>query len=172
MPIRDVETFFPSVATPIRFLANRGANGIDGTVSSALGAAAADRTSRTYLLIGELSLLHDIGGLLLGARHGIELTIVCLNNGGGGIFDFLPVAAHSDRVRFEAHIATPHEVDLAPVAALAGMAHTLASTVEEVRAAIARPGLVEVRTNRRENVDRHREVLAAVSRRLEDTLVS
>jgi 2-succinyl-5-enolpyruvyl-6-hydroxy-3-cyclohexene-1-carboxylate synthase len=172
MPIRDVETFFPSVATPIRFLANRGANGIDGTVSSALGAAAADRTSRTYLLIGELSLLHDIGGLLLGARHGIELTIVCLNNGGGGIFDFLPVAAHADRVRFEAHIATPHEVDLAQVAALAGMAHTLASTVEEVRAAIARPGLVEVRANRRENVDRHREVLAAVSRRLEDTLVS
>jgi len=169
MPIRDVETFFPSVATPIRFLANRGANGIDGTVSSALGAAAADPNRRTYLLIGELSLLHDVGGLLLAARHGIELTILCLNNGGGGIFDFLPTAAHADPAWFEEHIATPYPVDLANVAALGGMTHTRASTVAEVRAAVARPGLVEVRTSRRENVARHREVLAAVARRMGET---
>ena len=89
MPIRDVETYFPSVETPIRLLANRGANGIDGVVSSAAGAALATG-GRGWLLTGELALIHDIGGLLAARRAGADLTIVCANNGGGGIFDFLP----------------------------------------------------------------------------------
>jgi 2-succinyl-5-enolpyruvyl-6-hydroxy-3-cyclohexene-1-carboxylate synthase len=167
MPVRDVETFFPSVPTPIRFLANRGANGIDGTVSSALGAAAADPARRTYLLTGELSLLHDLGGLLIGARHGLALTIVCLNNGGGGIFDFLPVAGHADPPTYEEHVATPAGIELERVAALVGLPHVVASTPDEVRTAAARPGLVEVRTDRALNVERHREVFAQVARGLE-----
>ena len=165
MPIRDVEAFFPRSVKPIRFLANRGANGIDGVVSSAAGAAlAAGR--RTYLLTGELALVHDVGGLLAARRAGAELTIVCLNNGGGGIFDFLPVAGEAEQAAYERHIATPAGVDLGQVAALAGLAHTTATTDDEVRAAVARPGLVEVRTDRARNVELHRELVSGVAEAL------
>src|SRR3954454_14944600 len=91
MPIRDVEAFLPSSDKPLRFLSNRGANGIDGTVSSAAGAALASGRP-VLLLIGELALLHDIGGLLAARRAGADLSIVCANNGGGGEFYFLPGA--------------------------------------------------------------------------------
>ena len=165
MPIRDVEAFFPRSRKPLRFLANRGANGIDGVVSSAAGAALSSGRP-TFLLTGELALLHDLGGLLAARRAGAELTIVCLNNGGGGIFDFLPVATEADHVAYERHIATPAGVDLAQLATLTGLPHVTASTPDEVRAAIARPALVEVRTDRRQNVERHRELAARVAEAL------
>ncbi len=144
MPIRDVEAYFPQSDKRLRFLANRGANGIDGVVSSALGAALA--TGRpTWVLIGELALQHDAGGLLAARRAGVPLEIVCINNGGGGIFDFLPVAEHADRAAYEAHIATPSEdVDLAALW----------------------PGLREVRTDRRQNVRLHRELVERVAQSL------
>ncbi len=158
MPIRDVEAFFPSSPKAIRFLSNRGANGIDGVISSAAGAARATGAPVT-VLIGEVALLHDIGGLLAAARAEIPLTVVCANNGGGGIFDFLPVAGAADQAVYEEHIATPAALDLAKLASLAGMEHRLAATAEEVRAAAAAgPGLVEFRTDRAENVRLHREV--------------
>jgi 2-succinyl-5-enolpyruvyl-6-hydroxy-3-cyclohexene-1-carboxylate synthase len=163
MPVRDVEAFFPGVDTPLRFLANRGANGIDGVVSSAAGAALASARP-TYLLTGELGLLHDIGGLLAARRAGPRLTIVCVNNGGGGIFDFLPVAEHAERAAYEEHIATPAEVDLAAVAALAGLPHRRASTPDEVREAAREPGLVEVTTDRADSVRLHRELVERVHR--------
>lgn len=166
MPVRDVEAFFPSVATPVRFLANRGANGIDGVVSSALGAALASPGRRTYLLTGELALLHDLGGLLAARRAGAELTIVCVNNGGGGIFDFLPVAASADPEHYERHVATPVDVPLEEVAALAGLRHVRASTPDEVRAAVAEPGIVEVRTDRAQSVAEHRALYERVARQL------
>ncbi len=161
MPIRDVETFLPQGSARVRFLANRGANGIDGTASSAMGAARA-ASGRAYLVTGELALLHDLGGLLAARRHGIELTIVCVQNGGGGIFDFLPVAEAADAAAFEEHVATPSGVDLAEVASLAGLPHHVADTPEEVRAAAREPGLVEVRTNRSANVTDHRAVFERV----------
>lgn len=131
-------------------------------VSSALGAAlAADR--RCVLLTGDLSLVYDLGGVVALRRHPDALTIVCVNNGGGGIFDFLPVAAHADPAAYEELIATPSGVDLAAVAALGGLRHARASSPAEVRAAAAEPGLVEVRTDRRANVARHRDVFAAVT---------
>ena len=163
MPVRDVEAFFPTSPREIRFLANRGANGIDGVISSAAGAARATGAPVT-VLTGELALLHDVGGLLAAARARIPLTVVCANNGGGGIFDFLPVAGAADTAVYEEHIATPTDVDLATLAALAGMEHRLASTAEEVRAAAAAgPGLVEFRTDRAENVRLHREVAQRVT---------
>jgi 2-succinyl-5-enolpyruvyl-6-hydroxy-3-cyclohexene-1-carboxylate synthase len=165
MPVREVEAFFPQTDKAIRFLANRGANGIDGTVSSAAGAALAG-SGRAYLLIGDLAMLHDLGGLIAARRLGIDLTIVCVNNGGGGIFDFLPVAGTADRDLYEEHIATPAGIDLARVAALVGIPHTLASTPAEVRAAVARPGLVEVRTDRGASVKLHRELYGKVAARL------
>ena len=163
MPVRDVEAFFPSSPKRIRFLANRGANGIDGVIASAAGAARATGAATT-VLIGEIALLHDIGGLLAAARAGIDLTIVCLNNGGGAIFDFLLVAEHTDRALYERHVATPSDLDLAQAAALAGMEHRVAATPEEVRAAVAAgPGLVEVGTDRKENVRLHRDVAQRVA---------
>ena len=166
MPIRDVETFFPSTKKPIHFLSNRGANGIDGVVSSALGAAAAS-DGHAYLLIGELALLHDVGALLAARRLGLELTIVCVNNGGGGIFDFLPVAEHADAEAYERLVATPSGIDLGQLAHGIGLRHVLGATPEELRAAIAEPGLVEVRTDRALSVERHRELFKRVARELE-----
>ncbi len=91
MPVRDIETFWPVRDDPPRVLCNRGANGIDGTVSSALGAAAGG-DGPVVLLIGDVALAHDLGGLLAAGRLGLKLTIVLLDNDGGGIFDFLPVS--------------------------------------------------------------------------------
>jgi 2-succinyl-5-enolpyruvyl-6-hydroxy-3-cyclohexene-1-carboxylate synthase len=166
MPVRDVEAYFPTSPKAIRFLANRGANGIDGVVASAAGAALASGRP-TWLLTGELALLHDLGGLLGAQRAGVKLTIVCLNNGGGGIFDFLPVAEHTQADLYERHIATPADVALERVAALAGLEHRRASTPDEVRRASGRPGLVEVRTDRAQNVRLHRELAARIGAALE-----
>jgi 2-succinyl-5-enolpyruvyl-6-hydroxy-3-cyclohexene-1-carboxylate synthase len=161
MPIRDVETFVPSSGKPLRFLSNRGANGIDGTVSSAAGAALASGR-RVVLLTGELALLHDIGGLLAARRAGADLTIVCANNGGGGIFDFLPVAGAADPELYEQHILTPSGVELERVAALAGMPYRLAANADDV----AGDGLIEVRTDRAGNVAEHRALFAHVAQQI------
>ncbi|HEY2600789.1 MAG TPA: 2-succinyl-5-enolpyruvyl-6-hydroxy-3-cyclohexene-1-carboxylic-acid synthase [Thermoleophilaceae bacterium] len=161
MPIRDVETFFPQTDSELCFLANRGANGIDGTVSSALGASiAAGR--RAFLLTGELALLHDVGGLLAFRRRRAELTILCVNNGGGGIFDFLPVAEYAEGALYLEHVVTPSGVNLEALADLAGLPHTLAESTEDIREAAGKPGLIEVRTDRDENVRIHRDLFEAV----------
>jgi 2-succinyl-5-enolpyruvyl-6-hydroxy-3-cyclohexene-1-carboxylate synthase len=162
MPIRDVETFVPSSEKPLRFLSNRGANGIDGTVSSAAGAALASGRP-VVVLTGELALLHDIGGLLAARRAGAELAIVCANNGGGGIFDFLPVAGVADRELYERHILTPTDLDLEHVAALADMPYRLAAAADDVD---VQPGLTEVRTDRELNVTEHRALFARVAEQL------
>jgi 2-succinyl-5-enolpyruvyl-6-hydroxy-3-cyclohexene-1-carboxylate synthase len=161
MPIRHLETYFPKTSTRIRFLANRGANGIDGVVSSAVGAALAG-TGACHLLTGELALLHDLGGLVCARDLGVALTIVCVNNGGGGIFDFLPVAEDSDPADYERLVATPRDLDLAQVAALGGLPHVVARTTAEVRAAAAEPGLVEFPADRASCVRWHRELIAAL----------
>jgi len=160
MPIRDVETFFPARPDPPRVLSNRGANGIDGTVSTAFGVAAAG--GPVVLLIGDVALAHDVGGLLAARRLGLPLTIVLLDNGGGGIFDFLPVAAEGEA--FERHVATPHGLDFAHAAALYGLAYEPVATVAQLHAALAAGGarLIHVRTDRAENVALHRRVWDAV----------
>jgi 2-succinyl-5-enolpyruvyl-6-hydroxy-3-cyclohexene-1-carboxylate synthase len=165
MPIRDVETFFPQTDTELRFLSNRGANGIDGTVSSALGASIAEGR-RAFLLTGELALLHDIGGLMAFRRRRAELTIVCVNNAGGGIFDFLPVAEYASGAPYLEHIVTPSGVNLEALADLAGLPHTLAQSSEDIRAAAGAPGLIEVRSDRDENVRVHRDLFEAVDNAL------
>ena len=168
MPIRYVESYFPSSPKPIRLLSNRGANGIDGVVASAAGAARASGRP-TFLLIGEIALLHDVGGLLASRRAGIDLTIVCVNNGGGGIFDFLPVAEHADADAYERHIATSTDVDLAALAALAGIPHRLATNPAELVEALAHGArLVEVRSSRAASVAAQRRVTAAVAEALAD----
>jgi len=165
MPVRDVETFFPARDAPPRVLSNRGANGIDGTVSTAFGVAAAG--GATVLLIGDVALAHDIGGLLAARRLGLPLVIVLLNNDGGGIFHFLPV--EREGADFEEHVATPHGLDFAHAAALYGLGHERIASPEALRAALdgalASHGatILEVRTDRAENVALHRRVWEAVA---------
>jgi 2-succinyl-5-enolpyruvyl-6-hydroxy-3-cyclohexene-1-carboxylate synthase len=162
MPVRDLESFFPAVDKPLRFLANRGANGIDGTVSSGLGAAAA-ALGRTFVLLGDLALYHDMNGLLAGGL-GVEATFVVLNNGGGGIFDFLPIAQHRDG--YEELFGTPTGLDLGRVAALYGLPFTRVTSHRELDAALEGPGLVEVVLDRPRNVELHRQVFEQVGKAL------
>ena len=111
MPVRDVTSFWPSDALPRRVLVNRGANGIDGVVSSALGAALATGQPGAAL-VGDVALLHDIGGLLAASRSDADLTVVVPNNDGSGIFSLLPVAKHGSDVYFEELFHTPHGTKL------------------------------------------------------------
>ena len=167
MPVRDVETFFPTRddGGP-RVLANRGANGIDGTVSTAFGAAAATE-GPVVLLTGDVALAHDVGGLLAASRLGLKLTIVLVDNDGGGIFDFLPVSREG--ADFERHVATPHGLDFAHAAALYGCGYERAEDVAGLRAALERAlaaertAIVAVRTDRGANVAAHRQVWEAVA---------
>ncbi len=165
MPIRDVELFFPARESAPRVLSNRGANGIDGTVSSAFGAAAC-ADGPVVLLVGDVALAHDIGGLLAARRLGLNLAIVLLNNDGGGIFHFLPVAGQRDA--FEEHVATPHGLDFEAAAALYGCRYELPASVGELRLAIdaslgaGHTTIIEVRTDREQNLALHRRVAAAV----------
>jgi 2-succinyl-5-enolpyruvyl-6-hydroxy-3-cyclohexene-1-carboxylate synthase len=169
MPVRDVETFFPARPDPPRVLSNRGANGIDGLVSTAFGVAAA-APGPVVLLIGDVALAHDVGGLLAARRTGAKLTLVLLDNDGGGIFHFLPVSGEG--ADFEAHVATPHGLDFAHAAALYGCGYERAHDLEGFRAALERAlaapetALVHVRTDRDENVALHRAVWAAVAEEL------
>jgi 2-succinyl-5-enolpyruvyl-6-hydroxy-3-cyclohexene-1-carboxylate synthase len=166
MPIRDLDTFFAGGERPIRLLGNRGANGIDGVVSSALGASAAG-AGPTVLVIGDLSFYHDTNGLLAAKLHALDATIVVVNNDGGGIFSFLPQAA--DPEHFEALFGTPHGLEFEPVARMYGARYTRATGWDAfrtaVRAGVAGPGLhiVELPTNRDRNVALHRQLWPLVS---------
>jgi 2-succinyl-5-enolpyruvyl-6-hydroxy-3-cyclohexene-1-carboxylate synthase len=166
MPIRDADAYASRAPPGVRVLANRGLNGIDGVVSSALGAAAA--TGRpTTLLIGDLALLHDLHGLLAARHLGIPLTVVCVDNDGGGIFSFLPVAQLAEPLpHFEPLFATPQGVDLAQVAALCGARLHRPTTPDALRVALREArglSLIAVRTDRARNVEEHRALHAAVS---------
>jgi 2-succinyl-5-enolpyruvyl-6-hydroxy-3-cyclohexene-1-carboxylate synthase len=167
MPVRDLDAW--AAAGQARVLANRGANGIDGIVSSALGAAAATGQP-TAVLIGDLALLHDLSGLLAAQRLRVPLLLVVVNNDGGGIFNFLPVAQATEH--FEGLFATPHGLDLSHAAALCGARLSRPRTAAELRACV-HEGLghglqmVEVRTERSANVERHRELQRVVAGALE-----
>ena len=166
MPIRDLDAFLPTDERPLRILANRGANGIDGMASTALGVAAGS-SGPTVLFTGDLALLHDLGGLLAARRLGLDLTVVLVDNDGGGIFSFLPIAesGHVDHHRL---FHTPHGLDLGGIAALAGgRLHepTTATTLEEaLGSALGSPGLdlIRIAVDATTNVGLHRSAAAAV----------
>ena len=120
MPVRDATSFWPPDALPRRVLVNRGANGIDGVVSSALGAALA-LDQPVAALVGDVALLHDIGGLLAASLSDADLTVVVPNNDGGGIFSLLPVAEGGSDVHFGELFHTPHGVGLGRLAAGLGV---------------------------------------------------
>jgi 2-succinyl-5-enolpyruvyl-6-hydroxy-3-cyclohexene-1-carboxylate synthase len=154
MPIRDLDqTMHPRRG--IRILANRGASGIDGLVSTSVGAALA-HGNRAYALLGDLAFLHDQNGLVIGPRDARpDLAIVVVNNAGGGIFSLLPQAAFAEP--FERVFGTPHAVDIASVAAAHGVPYTRLESMEGLSKALSGEGLriVEARTNRAANAALH-----------------
>ncbi len=168
MPVRDVDTFGGSGATPLRILGNRGANGIDGTLSTALGVAAAG-TGPVTALIGDVAIVHDLNALATTARLGLPLTVVAIHNDGGGIFHFLPQrdpAVLAPEV-FERHLATPHGLDLVAVATATGLEAQRIETAPELDAALTAPPsgprLLEVRTDRAANAEHHRHLRELVA---------
>ena len=160
MPIRAADSFWPVARTQQRFFANRGASGIDGLVSSGLGVATGRNPSPTVLLLGDLSLYHDMNGLWALQRHGIRATLVVCDNNGGGIFNFLPQAEHQDV--FEEIFATPLGLDLSQVARLYGLVYSPVSDRSGLEPAIAdaiaapTPTMVVVRFKREDSVSGHR----------------
>jgi 2-succinyl-5-enolpyruvyl-6-hydroxy-3-cyclohexene-1-carboxylate synthase len=170
MPVRDLDTFLPQSSRRLQCMSNRGANGIDGVVSSALGASAADR-GPVVLVIGDLSFYHDLNGLLAARKHGLDLLVVLLNNDGGGIFSFLP-QAESAGEHFELLFGTPHGLDFQPfVEGFSGRFVRVtdwASFSSAVTDALAVGGLnvIEVPTERQHNVRQHRAVWRSVAEAL------
>jgi len=166
MPVRDLE-WYAAARDDLRVLANRGANGIDGVTSTAVGVAATG--GRTALLIGDLAFLHDANGLLGLASSGLDLTVVVVDNRGGAIFSFLPQQTSLPAARFEQLFGTPQDVHLAGLAAAHGLAavtvHDADLVGPTVRGLVAGGGanVVIVETDRAANVAVHDELHAAVA---------
>jgi 2-succinyl-5-enolpyruvyl-6-hydroxy-3-cyclohexene-1-carboxylate synthase len=165
MPVRDVE-WYSAPRAGLRVVANRGANGIDGVVSTGVGVAAGSGGPVTVLL-GDVAFLHDANALLGLADRGLDLTIVVVDNRGGGIFSFLPQASALGVDRFEQLFGTPHEVDLPSLAAVHGVTaigvHVAEGLAPALRAARGGTHVVVVRTDRQANPAVHDEVHAAVA---------
>ncbi len=163
MPIRDQEAFLPASDTDAIFLSNRGANGIDGLISSGIGAAHASGRPTT-ILTGDLGLLHDIGSLAALRDVSAPVRIVVIDNNGGGIFHFLPQGSVLNAEEFEALLGTPRGIDVAKAAALFDLPHRHVDSLAEIDSALAAgTGLIEVPVDRQANVDLHRRLAAQVS---------
>jgi 2-succinyl-5-enolpyruvyl-6-hydroxy-3-cyclohexene-1-carboxylate synthase len=174
MPVRDMDDWLPAGDRAIRVLGNRGANGIDGVTSTALGSAAA-ADGPVVLVVGDISFLHDLGALVTARLQPSNLLIVLINNGGGGIFSLLPQArTTAPGVGLPAHyeelFGTPHGIELGPIVEAFGFSHrALAAKSTDVQdlleAELIRPGLriVELRTDRARNAELHQEAAAAVA---------
>ncbi len=147
MPIRDQEAFLRPGPARVRFLANRGANGIDGLVSAGIGAALATG-SPTWILTGDLGLHHDSNALASLRHPTTPVRIVVLNNDGGGIFEHLPQAAQLEREEFEALFGTPLGFDVERLAAAYGVAHRRVSDLGELPEAAGATGIVEIPVDR------------------------
>lgn len=172
MPIRDVDAFGGADGRRIRLTGNRGANGIDGLVSAALGATASGASG--IALLGDVSLLNDLAALVTARRFDLDLTIVVVNNDGGGIFHFLPQADPDtlDPAAFERFLVTPHGVDFVPIASSMGLAAETIDDRSALAAVVANPDgprLVQIETNRIANVALHHKVIAAVRTTLDDS---
>lgn len=161
MPIRDLDSFSGTAEKPLRIIANRGASGIDGNVSTVLGMAAAG-VGKVVALLGDLTCCHDVGGLL--AARGLDVTLVVLNNGGGGIFGYLPQAGLA---AFERLWLTPAGLDFGQMAALYGLAFQRVAQPQDFDGVLVQawsnpgPKLIEVVVDREDSLLRHRAYWSA-----------
>jgi 2-succinyl-5-enolpyruvyl-6-hydroxy-3-cyclohexene-1-carboxylate synthase len=165
-PIRDVEWFgLPASPRPLHTFVNRGANGIDGTLSTALGLVhGSDRPG--VLLTGDLSLLHDTNGFLQRSSFRGSLTIVLINNQGGGIFELLPIADFEPP--FETFFATPQQIDFANLCQTYRISHTLIQTWDHLKTHLEHlppQGIqvLEIRTDRRSDAAWRKQIFATES---------
>jgi 2-succinyl-5-enolpyruvyl-6-hydroxy-3-cyclohexene-1-carboxylate synthase len=169
MPVRDLAMFMRP-RDGLRVMANRGASGIDGFVSTAMGVAQAHE-GPAFALAGDLSVLHDQNGFLPSPTGRADLVIVVLNNDGGAIFSFLPQARVPDG--YETLFGTPHGIDFAALAGVYGLGYTKVTTAEELPDAVLRASaaggvqLVEVRTERSANAALHDQLRRAAAVALE-----
>jgi 2-succinyl-5-enolpyruvyl-6-hydroxy-3-cyclohexene-1-carboxylate synthase len=164
MPIRDVEWFGPA-RCDCEVLSNRGANGIDGVLSTAVGVALAGMPS--IALLGDLAFLYDAGALLGINGRDLSLDMIVIDNEGGGIFSFLPQASSLPRDRFERYWGTPQGADLLAIAGAYGVVASAVSSraeLDEFVAGAGKPGvrLAVVRSDRAANVVAHDRLNAAV----------
>lgn len=169
MPIRDLDAFYAADERGIRMAGNRGANGIDGLVSTAMGISAAGE--RVVLVLGDLSFYHDMNGLLAAKLYQLPITIIVVNNDGGGIFSFLPQA---DLPRhYELLFGTPIGLDFRHAAVMYGGRYTKADTWELFREAVSQAvsadglDVIEVPTDRRANAEHHRRIWRLIAERIQ-----
>jgi 2-succinyl-5-enolpyruvyl-6-hydroxy-3-cyclohexene-1-carboxylate synthase len=162
MPVRDMEMLMSSGPERVRFFSNRGANGIDGLTSTASGIAASGG-GRTWAVLGDLAVLHDLGGLAA-AKEQENLRLLVLDNGGGGIFHFLPQAEAMPEDEFEALLGTPSKVDPAAALELFGLDPVLPGAPAELDEALAGDArAVVVRVDRRRNRELHGQIAEAAA---------
>jgi 2-succinyl-5-enolpyruvyl-6-hydroxy-3-cyclohexene-1-carboxylate synthase len=181
MPVRDLDGWLPSTDRAITVRSSRGANGIDGVVSTALGSAAAAADSGggpVALVVGDLSFLHDLNALVAARLHGLSATIVLIDNDGGGIFSFLPQALPAASApgtglpeHYEELFGTPHGIDVGPIVTALGGEHRLVGPRDlapAIEDSVGRSGVqvLELRTERARNVELHRQVTELVATRL------
>lgn len=177
MPVRDIDSFAPLSTKLIRVLSNRGTNGIDGVISSALGVAGENSFQkngrRTVLLIGDLAFLHDIGGLLAASRNELDLTIIVINNEGGGIFSFLPISEYGQEANFDAFFTTPHSLSFQSAAELYGLDYRKVESLSLFKSTLravsnnSGTGVIELCIDRNESVAFQEKLIALVGRNIE-----
>ena len=171
MPVRDLDTFMGQTDQPLTIYGNRGANGIDGIISTAAGISAIQGDRPTLLVIGDLSFYHDMNGLLATKLHHLNVTIIVINNDGGGIFSFLSQAAYPDH--FEQLFGTPLGLDYSlAVQMYGGVFQDVADwndLGQSVQTGLNTGGLqvIQVRTDRQQNVIQHRQLWQVVERELD-----
>ena len=174
MPVRDMDAWLPSTDRVITVRSNRGANGIDGVVSTALGSAAVT-DGPVALVLGDIAFLHDLNALVAARLHDLSATIVLVNNDGGGIFSFLPQAQPAAArpgtglpEHYEELFGTPHGIDVGPIVTALGGEHRVvgpADLAAAIAGSIGRPGVrvLELQTDRARNLQLHRELAAVVA---------
>jgi 2-succinyl-5-enolpyruvyl-6-hydroxy-3-cyclohexene-1-carboxylate synthase len=174
MPVRDLDAWLPSTDRAITVRSNRGANGIDGVVSTALGSAAV-AGGPVALVLGDIAFLHDLNALVAARLHGLSATIVLVNNDGGGIFSFLPQAQPAAArpgsglpEHYEELFGTPHGIDVGPIVTALGGEHRVvgpADLAAAIAGSVGRSGVrvLELRTDRARNLQLHRELAAVVA---------
>ena len=172
MPIRDLDSFFFLNDKKIKVMANRGANGIDGVVSTALGVASVSQPC--YLVLGDLTFYHDLNGLLAAKMYNLNINILLINNNGGGIFSFLPQA--NEPKHFEKLFGTPLDLDFSHVVEMYNGKYDVIKEWNHFADVFAQnqnlPGLkvMEIQTNRERNLTEHRDLWKSVSREITSML--
>lgn len=163
LPIRDFDYFSGTTSRSFNLFFNRGASGIDGIIATALGVAAIKKP--TVLIVGDLSFLHDLNSLIIARKNNIPLTIVLINNNGGGIFQTLPISEKKKLLK--EYFITPHNLNISKFIEAFGMKYKLIKTGNELRSALTDlkvklPVILEIRTNANESAKLRKKVFQKI----------